>query len=383
MKLENTLFCSRAFLFLLSLFVFAGQGIDHGLTSEFNRPWLQKNQALVLDAYELNPIDWNTLSKNKRIVGFINKASDGLPPTYDCRKGKSKLARRLCREQFRKYAITKELFRARKMIAKQKGIKWGAYHMGRPGDPIDQANHFINFAEPGPDDLIALDIEHNDPEKWISLKDAEIFARHIKTRLGRYPLLYLNGNTAKFIARNAHDYPVLSQLGLWYARYKPNIKGVFPMGNWKTYSIWQFSYSGNCNKKRCPYRVKGTKNNIDVNVTRYSIRGLKKKWPLTMTRLPKTAKDSKAATIVAKVDEKPFKNTPSYDAVDRMITGSIDKTEGPTPIASPPIWHQVNLDSQQENTALCDHFGQRVCRSSGASWYQSNLFGDMSSITNP
>ena len=32
----------------------------------------------MIDAYEYNPIDWQKLVTDKRIVGFINKASDGL-----------------------------------------------------------------------------------------------------------------------------------------------------------------------------------------------------------------------------------------------------------------------------------------------------------------
>lgn len=292
----------------------------YATASEFNRPWLLKNQALVLDAYELNSIDWNKIVKDRRIVGFINKATDGLAPKYNCSKGETEVSRRLCREQYRKYAITRELYKSRRLIALQKGLKWGAYHLGRPGDPIKQANHFIRYANPGPDDLIALDIEHIDSEKWISLKDAEIFATHIKTRLGRYPLLYLNGSTAKFIAENSKDYPILSRLPLWYARYKPNISGLFPLGNWQSYSLWQFAYKGNCNKKKCPYRVAGAPADIDVNVSKYTIKQLRKIWPFKADIQP----DSDLAEAALE-DEGAAKTatTNSIGMVDHMITGSI------------------------------------------------------------
>ena len=46
--------------------------------SDFSEPWKKPNRALVIDAYEYNSIDWNALASDKRIVGFINKASDGL-----------------------------------------------------------------------------------------------------------------------------------------------------------------------------------------------------------------------------------------------------------------------------------------------------------------
>ena len=52
--------------------------------SDFSEPWKREDRALVIDAYEYNPIDWPELVSDKRIVGFINKASDGLAPAYYC-----------------------------------------------------------------------------------------------------------------------------------------------------------------------------------------------------------------------------------------------------------------------------------------------------------
>ena len=52
--------------------------------SDFSRPWQRPGTALVIDAYEYNAIDWAKLVTDKRIAGFINKASDGLPPAYRC-----------------------------------------------------------------------------------------------------------------------------------------------------------------------------------------------------------------------------------------------------------------------------------------------------------
>ena len=98
-----------SFKFVISTILVLLISSYHSIASDFYRPWHQFNRGLILDAYELNPIDWPELVKDRRIVGFINKATDGLPPTYNCRRGKTKLSRKLCREQYRKYAITKEL----------------------------------------------------------------------------------------------------------------------------------------------------------------------------------------------------------------------------------------------------------------------------------
>jgi GH25 family lysozyme M1 (1,4-beta-N-acetylmuramidase) len=245
--------------------------------SDFSEPWKRKDRALVIDAYEYNAIDWQKMALDKRIVGFINKGSDGLSPAYECSGTETEVS--LCKALWKRHAVARELFHTRKTVAKAMGLKWGAYHLARPGNPIDQANNFIDFAEPGPDDLIALDIEENDPEKWMSLEDAEIFVMHIHRRLGRFPILYTNGVTAQHIADNSDRYRLLSRLPLWYARYKPEIGLHFPKGNWKSYTLWQFSAGANCDAKACPYRVPGTSNDIDVNVASMSADELRAEWP--------------------------------------------------------------------------------------------------------
>jgi len=245
--------------------------------TDFDRAWEQKDRAIVIDAYEYNPIDWRALTSDKRIVGFINKASDGVSPPYAC--DGTETEQRLCKALWKRHAVARELFHTRRAMAKALGLKWGAYHLGRPGNPIEQANHFIDFAEPEPDDLLAIDIEDNLPDQFMSLADAEEFARHVFRRLGRYPVLYTNGSTAKHIADKRRTYPLLSRLPLWYARYKPQIDMHFPKGNWESYALWQFASRSNCGPRRCPYRVPGAPLDIDVNVAPMTAAALADAWP--------------------------------------------------------------------------------------------------------
>lgn len=261
----------------LAVFAAALLGAATANASDFSEPWKRKDRALVVDAYEYNPIDWQKLASDKRVVGFINKGSDGVSPPYECKGGETQV--RLCKALWKRHAVARELFHTRRTVAKALGLKWGAYHLARPGNPIDQANNFIDFAEPAPDDLIALDIEDNDASKWMSLEDAETFARHIHTRLGRWPVLYTNGSTALHIAENRDRYRLLSRLPLWYARYKPAIGLHFPKGNWQTYTLWQFAAGVNCDARSCPYRVPGTPLDIDVNVASMSAEELRAEWP--------------------------------------------------------------------------------------------------------
>lgn len=245
--------------------------------SDFVEPWKNPERALVIDAYEYNSIDWPALVSDKRIVGFINKASDGLAPPYGCTGGETEL--RLCKALWKRHAVARELFQTRRTLAKALGLEWGAYHLARPGNPVEQADNFIDFADPAPDDLLALDIEDNDPEKWMSLEDAEEFVRQVHRRAGRFPILYTNGTTARHIAEHRDRYRLLSRLPLWYARYKPEIGTHFPKGNWHGYALWQFSAQANCGKRQCPYRVPGTPDDIDVNVAPMTAAELRGRWP--------------------------------------------------------------------------------------------------------
>ena len=242
-------------------------------------PWKDPANAIVIDAYELNTINWDEMLADKRIAAFIAKASDGMPESFSCEAGHAGDTFAHCKTMWRRYAISRELYQTRRTLAKAKGLLWGAYHLGRPGNPIEQANHFLDFAAPTSDEMMVLDLEDIDREKFISLADAEIFSIHIKARTGRYPVLYTNHSTAKTIAQYRDLYPTLSRLPLWYARYKPDISGVFPMGNWESYAIWQFSTMFNCNARACPYRVPGTLSDIDVNVVAMSKDKLKTVWP--------------------------------------------------------------------------------------------------------
>lgn len=241
-------------------------------------PWKSPDHALVIDAYELNIIDWDAMLKDKRIAGFISKASDGLPESFACTGDHAGDTVAHCKTMWRKYAVSRELYQTRRLIARASGLLWGAYHLARPGNPVDQANHFLDYAAPRDDELMVVDIEGIDPDKYMSLEDAAIFVGHIKTRTGRYPMLYTNHTTAKYIAANRDRFPILSRLPLWYARYKPGIRNVFPMGNWDAYALWQFSAATNCGKRRCPYRVAGTLPDIDVNVAAMDAKALKAVW---------------------------------------------------------------------------------------------------------
>jgi hypothetical protein len=124
--------------------VFAAQAIftNGAGATEFFRPWADPKRAIILDAYEHNILDLQEIAGNKRVTAFIHKGSDGLPPPYKCQGDETE--RRACRVSWQRYAISRELYQTRRALAKKLGLEWGAYHLARAGDPLEQARHFLD-----------------------------------------------------------------------------------------------------------------------------------------------------------------------------------------------------------------------------------------------
>ena len=241
-------------LFTITILL-AGLSFVFAQSPEFNEPWKNPNVALVIDPFEGNDIDWEKLATDKRVVAIIHRATIG--DRVD-----------------KKYA-------ERKIEAKKRGYKWGAYHYGKPGDPIKQADFFLATVKPEPDDLLALDLESTDFDKHMSFDEARIFINRINERTGRYPIVYANNLVTKAIGAEAAPDDVFAKTHLWYARFRRSVND-FPAGAWKTYTLWQFSSEMNCtaaDRASCLYTVPGTEYDMDVDVFNGSIEELKRKWP--------------------------------------------------------------------------------------------------------
>jgi GH25 family lysozyme M1 (1,4-beta-N-acetylmuramidase) len=221
---------------------------------EFSEPWKNPNMAIAIDPYERNEIDWDLLATDTRVVAIIHRATIG-------------------DRADRKYA-------ERRDEAKRRGYKWGAYHFGKPGDPIKQADFFLDTVKPAKDDLIALDLESTDA-KDMSLDEARVFIKRIREKTGRYPLIYANNEVAKAISQQYGADDVFAKTHLWYARFKRSVTD-FPQGTWKTYTLWQFSSEQNCSpakRSACLYTVPGTEYDMDIDVYNGTIEELRSRWP--------------------------------------------------------------------------------------------------------
>jgi len=238
-----------------TVLVISMAAISLAQSGEFREPWTRANAAIVLDPFQGNTIDWDRVVTEPKVVAIIHRATSG-------------------NRKDTKYAERKE-------EARRRGLLWGSYHLGKPGNPVRQADFYLEMVKPGADEVIALDIESLDPSTDISLDDAARFIERVKEKTGRFPLVYGNDNVIRTISTRFGKNSVFSKTPLWYARFRRDIPN-FPKGTWDTYTLWQFSSEINCTPARpsdCLFRVPGTQTDMDINVFNGSAEELKSRWP--------------------------------------------------------------------------------------------------------
>ena len=242
-------------LFLCSALVVAAQA-----GNEFNRPWENPQNAIVIDAFHGNSIDFTKLQTDPRIAGILHKATEGT-------------------------GVVDSKYAQRRVHAKQLGYKWGSYHLLRKGNPISQAKFYLKIVgNRNHDEIIAVDVECTvnspcDVEKYrVSAFEVKAFIRFIQQKTGRMPVFYGNQTVVSDLSEAYSGDEMLKKLPLWYARFKSRVND-FPNGIWKSYTFWQFSSEINCRKdEKCFYRAPGTLSDMDINVFNGSVAKLKESW---------------------------------------------------------------------------------------------------------
>lgn len=205
-----------------------------------DRPWLLADVPIVVAPHAENAIEWDTLVTDPRVKAVVHKASQG--------------------------SRADPAFLSRADEAKRRGLLWGAYHLGTPGDPIEQAEVFLELATRTGAKFLALDIEDLDPGRFMSLDDAAKFMEHIQTKTGRYPAVYANWTVYSAISQTYDKDAVFAKAPLWIARFRSQL-GRRDRRVWNDYTLWQFSSEANCNARQpCSYRVPGTRTDMDLTV---------------------------------------------------------------------------------------------------------------------
>jgi lysozyme len=228
----------------LPFFILAFAVSSLSANAETKYPWDDPAIPILIDPYAPNDINWDKAVTDKRLLGVIHQAS----------KGKDKDPK----------------FVSRAAEAKKRGLLWGAYHLGRPGNPNAQADLLLAQADKTGAKFLALDIDGDDPNVFISLDDAVKFIERIYEKTHRYPATYVNLSVYKAISERFDASSVFAKTPLWIARFTPPLVLDNPR-IWKDYTFWQFSSEINCKnkdpKKRvCYHQVPGTGKDMDVNV---------------------------------------------------------------------------------------------------------------------
>jgi lysozyme len=173
---------------------------------------MQFNPVIVDLSHFDNVTDWAAV-KAFGILGVINKATEG-PGMAD-----------------KTYAIRRGPVADHDML-------YGAYHFLRPGDPIAQADHFLDVALDVPQhDELLLALDHEDPK--VPLGTAKMWLQRVLDKTGRRAVLY-SGFLIKQQLGNGHD-PFLAEHRLWLSHFSSN--PVCPP-NWAAPWIIQFTGDG-------------------------------------------------------------------------------------------------------------------------------------------
>ena len=129
-------------------------------------------------------------------------------------------------------------YHARKKLALDAGLLWGAYHFGTNSDVAPQVEHFLETIAPDPNDLMVLDFERLGTANTMTLSQAEEFVTLIEQKTGRFPGLYSGQNFLRSQVGSSTD-TVLKNCFLWIARYSDQMPVVPPA--WKTFTLWQYT----------------------------------------------------------------------------------------------------------------------------------------------
>jgi len=180
---------------------------------KFNPVVVKKFNPVIVDLSHFDDVrDWDAV-KTFGILGVINKATEG-PGLID-----------------KTYPI-------RRTPALDHDILYGAYHFLRPGDPVAQADHFLdvalNVAKPG-ELLLALD--HEDAQ--VPLDNAKRWLRHVFEKTGRRAVLYSGFLIKKQLGDDLD--PFLKQHRLWLSHFSSRPRCP---KNWTAPWIIQFTGDG-------------------------------------------------------------------------------------------------------------------------------------------
>lgn len=244
-------------------------------------------KLLVIDLSHYDPAKDYEKVKASGIAGVIYKATQGT-------------------------GYTDNTYQDQRHRAVDAGLLWGAYHFGESGSVEAQANHFLEIAEIGEEDLFCLDFEDY-PSTQMSVVMAKQWIGMVEKDLGREgQCVFYSGNTIKDMLGSKRD-KALGARRLWIAQY--GSKAVC-QASWDEWWLWQYTDTG---------EVPGCEGGIDCNYFDGTADQLADEWatgvrvlpPEPLPPSPPLARATVTITIAAPPDVEVIVNTVPFDTVSK------------------------------------------------------------------
>lgn len=167
---------------------------------------------VILDCYYSNTIPSFQKARDSGLRGVIHKCSEGT-------------------------TFADPLYAKRKTEIASLGMLFGAYHFGRKGNAIAQADFFLSLVGDDPNTLLCLDLERDLQGNVMPITDAEVFVQRVKDKTGKLPVVYTGKWVLDIINPTGHTSP-LFDCPLWVASYTS--EPTLPTG-WKAWKLWQYT----------------------------------------------------------------------------------------------------------------------------------------------
>lgn len=134
-------------------------------------------------------------------------------------------------------SMSDDTYISQRRAAKAAGLLWGSYHFANSAKTSLQAQKYLSFASPEPEELFCLDWEDNGGDK-MSASQVEEWITTVEEGLKRpgQCVLY-SGNTAKEALGSSKN-TFLGSRRLWLAQYGMT---PVPQASWSTFWLWQYT----------------------------------------------------------------------------------------------------------------------------------------------
>jgi lysozyme len=168
---------------------------------------------LVLDLSHHNTVESLKPAAAAGVIGVVHKATQGV-------------------------GMVDEKYPARRFLAREAGLLWGAYHYLTATSVDLQVSHFLFTVKEGDTyPLLVLDFE----ERGVSLTVAASFVRLVQQETGAFPVLYAGDYLKDLLANGTIPPLALISCPLWLAQYSS--APIRPPG-WPALWLWQYSDEG-------------------------------------------------------------------------------------------------------------------------------------------